>query len=133
MVEEIVMKQFNLEEYIKYPQKKIITRRGNGVRIICTDRNIAYNDIIYPIVALVKYPERNNTEQVIYYTAEGRVDEIDSELDLFFDSEMKEGWINLYKDDDIVYASMDIFKTKKEAESASRRTCIATVKIEWEE
>lgn len=127
------MKQFNLEEYIKYPQKKIITRRGNGVRIICTDRNIVYNDIIYPIVALVKYPERNNTEQVIYYTAEGRVDEIDSELDLFFDSEMKEGWINLYKDDDIVYASMDIFKTKKEAESASCSTCIATVKIEWEE
>lgn len=127
------MKQFSLEEYIKYPQKKIITRRGNEVRIICTDRNTTYNDIIYPIVALVKCPERNNTEQVIYYTAEGRVDEIDSELDLFFDSEMKEGWINLYKDDDIVYASMDTFKTKKEAESASCRTCIATVKIEWEE
>lgn len=127
------MKQFNLDEYIKYPQKKIITRRGNEVRIICTDRNITYNDIIYPIVALVKYPERNNTEQVIYYTSEGRVDEIDSELDLFFDSEMKEGWINLYKDDDIVYASMDTFKTKKEAESASCSTCIATVKVEWEE
>lgn len=133
MVGEIIMKQFNLEEYIKYPQKKIITRRGNGVRIICTDRNIAYNDIIYPIVALVKYPERNNTEQVIYYTAEGRVDEIDSELDLFFDSEMKEGWINIYKDGDIFYPSMDIFKTKKEAKDAICNTCIATVKIEWEE
>ena len=127
------MKQFNLDEYIKYPQKKIITRRGNEVRIICTDRNITYNDIIYPIVALVKYPERNNTEQVIYYTAEGRVDEIDSELDLFFDSEMKEGWINIYKDNGIVYTSMDTFKTKKEAESASCRTCIATIKIEWED
>ena len=46
---------------------------------------------------------------------------------------MKEGWINIYKDDDIFYASMDIFKTKKEAEDASCRTCIATVKIEWEE
>lgn len=130
------MKQFNLEEYIKYPQKKIITRRGNEVRIICTDRNITYNDIIYPIVALVKYPERNNIEQVIYYTVEGRVDELDSELDLFFNSERKEGWINIYKYNSKITPGSQVYNTKEKAElskGADLGSYISTIKIEWKE
>ena len=31
------MKQFNLDEYLKNPTKKVITRDGNSVRILCTD------------------------------------------------------------------------------------------------
>lgn len=42
------MKQFDLQEYLKNPQKKIVTRDGERARIICTDRNPNY-----PIVALV--------------------------------------------------------------------------------
>lgn len=70
------------------------------------------------------------------YTTFGKLStnqSLNCELDLFFAPEKKSGWINIYKDDDIAYASMDIFKTKKKAESASCSTCIATVKIEWEE
>lgn len=32
------MKQFNLKEYLKDPNKKVVTRDGKNVRIICTDR-----------------------------------------------------------------------------------------------
>ena len=98
------------------------TRDGRKVRIICTD---AKGNC--PVVGLVNY---KNYEVALNATKNGKIDDV---LDLFFASEKHEGWINLYKDDDIVYASMDTFKTKKEAESASCRTCIATVKIEWEE
>ena len=43
------MKQFNLEEYLKNPSRKVITRDGRKARIICTD---AKNN--YPIVALIE-------------------------------------------------------------------------------
>ena len=31
------MKQFNLEEYLKNPSRKVITRDGREARIICTE------------------------------------------------------------------------------------------------
>ena len=42
------MKPFNLEEYLKNPSRKVVTRDGRPVRIICTDRKGAT-----PIIALV--------------------------------------------------------------------------------
>lgn len=116
------MKQFNLEEYLKNPSRKVITRDGKNARIICTD---AKGNC--PVVGLVDY---ENYEVALNATKNGK---IDGALDLFFAPEKHEGWINLYKDDGAVYTSMNIFKTKKEAESASCSTCIATVKVEWEE
>lgn len=45
------MKKFNLKEYLANPDKEVITRDGNPVRIICTDREARDNQ---PVVALVK-------------------------------------------------------------------------------
>ena len=119
------MKQFNLNEYLKDPSKKVITRDGRAVKIHCTNFNS-----VQPIIAEI---ECHNFSQS--FTKDGKycIDDKNLPYDLFFATEKSEGWINLYKDDDIVYTSIDTFKTKKEAESASCRTCIATVKIEWEE
>ena len=119
------MKQFNLNEYLKDPSKKVITRDGRAVKIHCTNFNS-----VQPIIAEI---EGHNFSQS--FTRDGKycIDDRNLPYDLFFATEKHEGWINLYKEDDIVYASMDTFKTKKEAESASCSTCIATVKIEWEE
>ena len=33
------MEKFNLEEYLKNPSRKVVTRDGRKVRIICTDMN----------------------------------------------------------------------------------------------
>lgn len=32
------MKEFSLEEYLAHPKRKIVTRDGRKVRIVCTDR-----------------------------------------------------------------------------------------------
>lgn len=42
------MKEFNLTEYLKDPSKKVVTRDGREVRIICTDMKSEY-----PLIALV--------------------------------------------------------------------------------
>ena len=124
------MKPFNLEEYLKNPSKKVVTADGRIVRrILCTDARGNY-----PVVALVE-GYNGTTDDAGAFTKDGKyLDGVELSIrDLFFAPEKHERWINLYKDDDIVYASMDTFNTKKEAEAASCSTCIATVKIEWEE
>lgn len=131
------MKQFSLEEYLKNPQRKIVTRRGKEVRIICTDRNITYDNVSYPIVALVKCPEEDNIEQAIYYTKEGKTDSYGSSADLFFAPEKKEGWINIYKYNlsSLITPGLQVYNTKEEAEAVvgDRSDYISTVKIQWEE
>ena len=120
------MKQFNLDEYLKNPSRKVVTRCGKNARIICTD---AKN--VYSVVALIA---EDKSERVETYLKDGRYsDNRQSYDDLFFAPEKHEGWVNVYKDDDHFYASMDIFKTKEKAEALSCSSCIATVKIEWEE
>ena len=61
------MKQFNLEEYLKDPSQKVITRDGRSVRIICADRTHS----IYPICALVNEGE-GEEESLCPYTKDGK-------------------------------------------------------------
>ena len=123
------MKPFNLEEYLANPNKKLVTRDGSKARIICTDAKTEY-----PVIALV---ERSSGayEEAISYTRGGHYLSYESSRanDLFFAPEKHEGWINLYKDTAGIYVPSQIYKTKESAEASSCMTCIATVKIEWEE
>ena len=124
------MKQFNLEEYLKNPSRKIVTRDGRNVRVLCT--NAKGN---YPIVALIATLD-GSIEFVCKFKKDGHFlnnDDNNSNLDLFFVPEKHERWVNLYKENDNIYASMDTFKTKEEAEALSCSSCIATIKVEWEE
>ena len=119
------MKPFSLKEYIKNP-KDVVTRDGRAVKIYCTDYIDADSG---PVIAKIEGDTYSNS-----FMEDGRyVDYEETNNDLFFAPEKHEKWVNLYKDDDIVYVSMDTFNTKKEAEVASCSTCIATGKIEWEE
>ena len=124
----IIMKPFNLEEYLKNPSMKVVTRNGRNARIICTNKKSKF----YPIVALIDY---ESIENVYKYTKEGKINTDDSNsADLFFAPEKHEGWINIYR----VYASGNmsaghIFDTEEEAKHNADIDDIATVKIEWEE
>ena len=73
------MKQFNLEEYNKNPNRKVITRDGRDVRILCTDRQGGD----HPIIALCT--ASSGIEIYFSYLHNGRqyVD-TDSCNDLFF-------------------------------------------------
>ena len=44
------MEQFSLEKYLANPSRKVVTRNGRNVRIICTDRR----DLNFPIVTLIE-------------------------------------------------------------------------------
>ena len=123
------MKQFDLQEYLKNPNRGIVTKDGRSVRIICTDRK----DFQYPIVALAQIGDK---EDLWCYTAEGlyRNGALDSR-DLFFAPEKKEGWIKVYhgKSGYNTFVCNRIFATKEEAEKQKNDNVVAIIKIEWEE
>ena len=125
------MKRFSLDEYLKNPSRKVVTRMGRKVRIICTDRE----DSIYPVVALVKDDNRQ-LDILVAYTKDGIPAEYNEVYyTLFFAPEKHEGWINLYKMNAIISPGPRAYDTKEEAESAAgdKSYYISTIKIEWEE
>ena len=126
------MKRFNLEEYLKNPSKKVVTRMGRKVRIICTDRE----DSIYPIVALVK-DDKRESDILVTYTKDGIPAEYNEVYyTLFFMPEKKEGWLNIYRGERGFYLRGNPYKSKEEADEVARvnyKTFCTTVKIEWEE
>ena len=118
------MKAFSLEEYLKNPKRKVVTRNGRSARIICTDAKGNY-----PIVVLI---EEGGYDNALSYTKDGKlyVGET-NDYDLFFAPEKHEGWVNVYRDfDDVMCGS--VFATEEDAK-CKVKTAIATVKIEWEE
>lgn len=127
------MKQFSLEEYIKNPSRKIVTRDGRVVtRILCTD---AKGD--YPIVALVEKPNLQK-DDAFTYTKDGRCldNETNDERDLFFAPKKREGWVNIYRDDIFgeLYCGDKIYTSEEEAKrDAIAEAAYTTIKIEWEE
>ena len=122
-----IMKQFNLEEYLKNPSRKVVTREGRNVnRILCTDMK---GD--YPIVAVVE-SYNGNFQEVLTYTNDGAYycNET-SKNDLFFAQEKHEGWVNVCKSQ--MYRCGLIHNSEEEARRSRGCDAIATVKIEWEE
>ena len=123
------MKQFNLNEYLANSSRKVVTRSGRSVRILCTD---AKGDC--PIFGLALGVD--GSEFPIMCSAIGESEF--EEDDLFFDSVTNEGWVNIYKmpDTDQLEASC-IFETKEEAEfyrgDDPNPNYVATTQITWEE
>lgn len=126
------MKQFNLEEYLKDPNKKVVTRDGRNVRIICTDRK----GTEYSVVALCTMSD--GSENLDTYFPNGKIYlSSDSCMDLFFAPEKHEGWINIFRGKDNPFTGNMIFASKEEAEESGRHCCgfiyITSGKVEWEE
>ena len=125
------MKQFSLEEYLKDPSRKVVTRDGRPVRIICTDR-IGGGD--QPVVALYQSSKKYLGEIVCTFCANGEFTMgTKSEYDLFFAPEKHEGWININKYDTGDYSGQLIYQRREDAERMAGPKCIATIKIGWEE
>ena len=122
------MKPFNLKEYLANPSKKIVTRDGRDVRIICTN----FNNPDFPVVAEIK----GHKWPISFATNGMAIKERQLCSDLFFTPEKHEGWINIYADiNDNSYPGNHIYSTKEEAEDIGKQDndYITTAKIEWEE
>ena len=126
------MKQFSLEEYLKNPSRKVVTRDGRNVKIHCTD----FFDGEYPIIARIEGDAFSTS-----FTKDGKYEsDRYSEYDLFFDSEKHERWINIYWDSDSedendIYTGAYVYKSKEDAEKdgIDNGNYMTTVKIEWED
>ena len=123
------MEQFSLEKYLANPSRKVVTRDGRNVRIVCTDMK----NTSYPIVALITDKEAG--EFCIEYTSDGKFRDLNIEytLDLFFAPEKHEGWVNVYEEGTNRYLDGCICVTKEEAKRIRGYGYITTIKIEWEE
>ena len=127
------MKQFNLEEYLKNPSKKVVTRDGRSVKIYCTDYMDKFSRFI---IAKIE-----GNEYSYSFREDGRyVDHVETDSDLFFAPEKHEGWINIYFGKDGPISGNIIFNSKEEAEESGRHCCgftkdlyITSIKIEWED
>lgn len=133
------MKQFDLDEYLKNPSKKVVTRDGRNVRIRCTDRKSEEQPIVALIASLTE-----DSEYVGTYRKDGiwSTSGCASELDLFFATEKHEGWVNIYKAAApretlgclvTRYVGSSIWPTEEAAKTAADADNVITIKIEWEE
>ena len=140
------MKPFNLKEHLENPYRKVVTRDGRAVRIICTNGNLfsqGTNGSMYTVIALVKKSSNNrdknpNEELLICYNVDGqRVVGTNDRNDLFFETVKVSGWVNIYRL--ITFpggvSTGAIYKTKEEALSKGegKDNYLDTIFIEWEE
>ena len=124
------MEQFSLEKYLANPSRKVVTRNGRNVRIVCTD--MKRKD--YPILALEELLD-DNSEYVYAFTKDGKHEIDDLSIhDLFFAPEKHEGWVNIYLDEKYgTLCCRYVFSSEEEARQKRAKEAIATAKIEWEE
>ena len=124
------MKQFNLEEYLADPSRKVVTRDGIPAKILYTDARGEY-----PVIALVEHYQET-LDVTFTFTKDGKwcADGTNSNKDLFFAPEKHEGWINLYKSGNGWSLGANIWQTEAGAKKWVGATdYTVTIKIEWEE
>lgn len=127
------MEQFSLKKYLKNPDRKVVTRDGRDVRIICTDRKGKC-----PIVGLVK---ADDDSEILISIRENGCEMNGNSIscfDIFFAPTKHVGWTNVYKNSfgQLYLGSNFPYKTEEEARKNSvtnGKYEIYTVRLEWEE
>lgn len=120
------MKQFSLDEYLKNPSRKVVTRDGRNVKIYCTNFARGSHSIVAEIEGEGK--STSFSEKGKYYNYEL------SKNDLFFATVKHEGWVNVYKTESGDYVTgRNVHINKEHAEALVGPTCVSTIKLEWEE
>lgn len=126
------MKEFSLEEYLKNPDREVVTRDGKKVRIICTDRA---GSTTKPVVALITLP--NGDENIKSFWANGiETAGSDGKDDLFFAPNKHTDYINLYHSNLGYFLGGKEYSTEQEAKkviAGAGDAYIGTIKVEWEE
>ena len=124
------MKQFSVKDYLANQSRKVVTRDGNPVRILCTDVKDKY-----PIVGVADLGD--NREDTYTFTKDGAyIEGCEDERDLFFAPEKKVAWANLYCTELGTLSSGEFFKTEEAAIQEKVKDLgkyITTFKVEWEE
>ena len=123
------MKEFSLEEYLKNPNREVVTRDGRKVRIICTDRK---GDT--PIIALVHDANDGQEYGYAFYSDGKFFRDGNEELDLFFAPSKNTDYINLYRDESVYFLGA-VYTSEEYAKNIAKGNdqYITTIKVVWEE
>ena len=124
------MKAFSLEEYLKNPSRRVVTRDGRNVTIYCTNY-IGEQHIIAQV-------EGHDLSFSFYEDGKYANDRTEHPIDLFFVPEKHEGWLNIYRSDECGFymRGKSPYKSKEEADKVAKanpKTFFTTIKVEWEE
>ena len=125
------MKKFSLEEYLKNPDREVVTRDGYPAKIICTNFHLSG----YPIVAEINDKKYGN-KQSWSFDKNGQFDSCKNNgKDLFFAPEKHTGYINLYCNEGGYFLGRGVNNSEKNAKYIANgdNQYITTIKIEWEE
>lgn len=77
------MKQFDLKEYLANPSRKVVTRDGKNVRILCTNRKLDSKEVVGLTM------NNDGTESLLSWSKQGKSLSLnDSSFDLFFAPEI---------------------------------------------
>ena len=120
------MKEFDIN--LAKQGKPVCTRDGRKARIVCFDAKGKRT-----IVALIS---NSDSEEVRSYYNDGIYSKCDdTNFDLMMLPEKKEGWVNVYYDNDASShrGCRFIYDTKERAVKEAGSAYITTVKISWEE
>ena len=123
------MKQFNLQEYLAHPERKVVTRDGRPVRIICTNSDAEGG----PIVAIVT--KDDTKKSVLLYYENGTYFGSDSASvdDLFFAPTIVKRWGIVYRKAERLFDTREqAEKWMEEADEGEKKFC-SVCKVEWEE
>ena len=115
------MKDFNLE--LAKAGHPVITRDGREVKIIYFNKGGGY-----PLIGIV------DDDEIKTFTNEGKFREsVNSDSDLFMATVKKQGWINLYVNNNNSNYAGSVYKTEEGAKGNCTPATVATIPIEWEE
>ena len=121
------MKPFSIKEYLENPNREVVTREGEPVRILCTD----LDDNNYPVAAATK------NRHVDRYTADGLFQAGEkTKYDLFFYSKKFEAWTLFVKcAGNFVLGSIfyDTIEEARRVQESDPDRYGPIVKVEWEE
>lgn len=123
------MRQFSIEEYLKNPSRKVVTRDGQSVKIHCANFDSNSGQLIVAEIEGSGYSTTFFKNGKFFKSEE-------TPLDLFFATEKLEGWINLYKCENSTkcYTSSYPYDSEEKAIELGKMSdnYLKTVKIEWE-
>lgn len=81
------MEQFSIDEYRKNPGRKVVTRNGLDVRIVCTDfktMGSPSKDTVIGLVTVTQLGLGYDYEKIYLFGHDGKSIRKDSNFDLFF-------------------------------------------------
>lgn len=123
--------KFLYQDYLKNPNKTIVTRAGNSVHIVHVEKDA--NSGGKSIVGIV---EETTGKVVKLYDDQGRISaNSESDYDLFFEAVEKKGYINLFRNESgeifaVYYADRNTAQT---ARGQGKYAFLMSSLIRWEE